>query len=201
MWCTPAVWKQYNKMAVLHFFFTKFPSNKYSILFVIKSPTTVCQNVTNLSNIFDIGDLASNIWNSQYSEENILRKNSEFSKGFHFLKNYPPPPLKIVFFKDVWSAKHLLRKMNDFKKYNCKFCVKISKRMKSNNVLLNRLLLNHSTVFNFWSNFLKYWFPKYWFSELVFSSLYNLFGNSFVYFLYGINPIPIGLYFVPHVWY
>ena len=29
----PAVWKQYNKMAVLHFFSSKFHSNIYSILF------------------------------------------------------------------------------------------------------------------------------------------------------------------------
>jgi len=33
MWSTPAVWKQYNKMAVLHFFSSKFLSNIYSILF------------------------------------------------------------------------------------------------------------------------------------------------------------------------
>ena len=30
---TPAVWKQYNKMAVLHFFSSEFHSNIYSILF------------------------------------------------------------------------------------------------------------------------------------------------------------------------
>ena len=32
MWSTPAVWKQYNKIAV-SLFSSKFHSNKYSILF------------------------------------------------------------------------------------------------------------------------------------------------------------------------
>ena len=36
MWNTPAVCKQYNKMAVLHFFSSKFHSNIYSILFGFK---------------------------------------------------------------------------------------------------------------------------------------------------------------------
>jgi len=35
MWSTPVVWKQYNKMAVLHFFSSKFLSNIYSILFAL----------------------------------------------------------------------------------------------------------------------------------------------------------------------
>ena len=33
MWSTPAVWKQYNKMAVLHFFLVNSPLYIYSILF------------------------------------------------------------------------------------------------------------------------------------------------------------------------
>ena len=40
MGSTPAVWKQYNKMVVLHFFSSKFPSNKYSILFAFSPPLT-----------------------------------------------------------------------------------------------------------------------------------------------------------------
>jgi len=36
MWSTPVVWKQYNKISVLHFFSIKFPSNIYSILFAKK---------------------------------------------------------------------------------------------------------------------------------------------------------------------
>ena len=33
MWSTPAVWKQYNKMAVLHFFLVNSPLYIYSILY------------------------------------------------------------------------------------------------------------------------------------------------------------------------
>ena len=39
MWSTPAVWKQYNKIAVLHFFSSKFPFNIYSILFDLECPS------------------------------------------------------------------------------------------------------------------------------------------------------------------
>ena len=77
MWSTPAVWKQYNKMAVLHFFLVNSPL--IYILFFL--PVTIQSNLGPHSVLQLLEDGGK------------PKQTSNLSTGVYiFLKNHLPPP-------------------------------------------------------------------------------------------------------------